>query len=591
MKKLISVLLALTLLLGCGSMALAAGDRVFHTEEKYLTDTLTLAGSGFDAVRTLSVSVVEGLYRDADAGLAYENTYSMMTSGGVFSKHVFTGVRLYELLVREGLDVSLPDTTPVKLISKDGYTIAMTLGQIRGGFSRYSARGGELEEAGLPVLIAFASDGESLVGPTGKESVYIRFDESTGYVEGSDNIGGPLRLVVGQTASTEFNAPSCAKWLSAVVVGDANGYAYTRETDAQVVDSHPDQTGDWTHQGKQADYRLKISGSEARETVYLSLAEIEAMKDGTVREYFAASAGRNAYEGVTLRYLVESFLREGLERPTKVTVKAADGYTKQCDIDTLLSGIDSLYQPGCHRDMLLAWAIDGAPLVPNESSEGYNGKNGYGPLRFVVENTISMWVKNVSEIIIGEETGDISGGYTDVDEGSFGYAGIMDMTARGLMNGIGGGKFDPDGSVTRAQAATIFWRMSGSPVVNYSMSFEDVGEGAWYAEAVRFCASERVINGYSETAFGPDDAVTREQLACLIFRYAAANGLDAVTLEENLHFADSGDISEYAVTALNWCVGRGLIDGLNDGLLHPGQAATRAQLAAALSGYLAFMGT
>ena len=118
-KRILPLVLALALLLGCFVFADAAASK--HTEDKYLRDTLTLAGSGFDSVRTLTVAAIEAAADDP--ALGYENEYSLMTSGGVFSKHVFSGVRLYELLVGEGLDVSLPDSAPVKFISKDGYIV------------------------------------------------------------------------------------------------------------------------------------------------------------------------------------------------------------------------------------------------------------------------------------------------------------------------------------------------------------------------------------------------------------------------------------------------------------------------------------
>ena len=576
MKKLITFILALALVLSCAAGASAG---LYHEQAQYASDTLTLAGSGFDGVRTLTVAAIEKMAHDESAALGYENEYSMMTSGGVFSTHTFTGVRLYELLLGEGLNADMEDKTPVKLISKDGYTVVMTLGSIRSEkYGRYSSRGGELEEGALPAIVAFASDGERLVGPTGKQSVYTRFEEKDGYVENADNIGGPLRLIVGQTDSQEFNAPNCSKWLSAVVVGDDNGYVYTRETDVSEDPAEPDRTGDWTHRGAQGDYRLKISGTDAAGTFYLSLAELEGMKDALVREYYAASAGRNAYEGAALRLVLAKYLRYGLTEPQKITVKAADGFSKEIPVAAVMQGVDSFYQPGQHRDVLLAWAVDGSPLVPSADSEGYDGKNAYGPLRLVVENTISMWVKSVTEIVLGDETS-----YADVTEKTEYAAEIADVTVRGIMNGVGGGSFEPEGSLTRAQLVTILWRACGEPVVNYFMRFEDASEGSWYGEAVRWAASQKIVTGYTETSFGPDDSVTREQLGTIAFRCAAANGLDAVELSENLFFDDADDLSEYAVSALNWCVGHDFIEGLADGRLHPGSAATRAQAAAVIS--------
>ncbi len=577
MKKTLSLILTIVLLLSLGPFA-AAADDVYHSETKYLTDTLTLAGSGFDEVYTLNVADLESLARDSEAGLFYENEYSMLTSGSIFSKHIFTGVKLYDLLLREGLDGSLPDSTQVKFIAKDGYTIPMTLGGLRVGLNRYSAMGGELEESGLPVLAAFASDHIPLIGPTGTESVYKRFDESNGYVAVADNIGGPLRLIVGQSSSYEFNAPNCSKWLAAIVVGDDNGYVYTRVSDADNDDSEPDRTGDWTHRDLCSDYRLTISGTQAKVRASLSLAELEAMTEGTVREYYAASAGRNAYEGVTLKYLVSLFLKEGLDVPNRITVKAADGYAKDIDIPTVLNGVDSFYQPGKHRDLLLAWAIDGVPLVPDKNSEGYDGNNAYGPIRFVVENTISYWVKNVSEIVIGDELP-----YRDVSPGDKFFDEIQDMYDRGIMSGMGNGVFSPESTLNRAQVVTMLWRSIGSPSVDYDMGFRDVPEETWYTEAVRWAAANEIVNGYSTTVFAPSDPITREQLSALLYRRATPGTGYSPILSA---YPDGSSVSVWALEAAGWCASKDYLTILPDGGLHPTDHATRAQAAAALSRFL-----
>ena len=565
LRRTLPLVLALALLLGCAVFAGAAGAK--HTEEKYLRDTLTLAGSGFGSVRTLTVAAVEAAADDP--ALGYENEYSMMTSGGVFSKHVFSGVRLYELLVAEGLDASLPDSTPVKFISKDGYTIPSKLGALRGGLDRYSARGGELEESGLPVIAAYASDGVALVGPTGTESVYLRFDESMGYVEAADNAGGPLRLVMGQASADEFNAPNCSKWLAAVVVGDDNGYVYSRVSDADFDDSEPDRTGDWTHKGAQADYRLKIGGTEAKANVSLSLAELEAMTEGTVREFYAASAGRNAYEGVTLPWLVSLYLADGLDAPTSVTVRAADGYSKKLDAANVMRGTDSFYQPGKHRDLLLAWAVDGSPLVPGETSPGYDGTNAFGPIRLVVENTISLWVKNVSEIIIGEETP-----FSDVGRDSEYYDEISELYARGIMNGTGGGLFSPDLTLTRAQLVTMLWRAAGEPQA-YGAPFSDVAGNMWYTTAVAWAAENGIVNGYGNGLFGTDDEITTEQLAAILYRFVGSPEAPAMPLPQG--------VSGWAEDAVAWALAEDLLPALADGKTAPVIGATRGEAACALA--------
>ncbi len=573
MRKITSAVLVLCMLL-CLSLPVLGESAGTHSEEKYLTDTLTLAGSAFEQIRTLTVSAIEAMAADKSLDIAYEGEYSMMTSGSVFSKHTFTGVKLLELLLNEGMDASLGDSTPVKFISKDGYTISVTLGDLRGGsYNRYSAKGGELEAAGVPVIVAYASDGQPLIGPTGDESVYKRFEQSDGYVEGADNIGGPLRLVIGQRSSHEFNAPCCSKWLAAVVVGDDNGYAYTRDSAPAADASEPDPSGDWTHGGTQSSFTLKISGSEA-EPVYFSLAELEAMSEGTVRSYFAASAGRNAYEGVTLKYLISRCLKDGIDVPSSIVIKASDGFEKRIDVNTVMNGIDSLYQPGQHKDVLLAWAIDGSPLVPGKDSEGYDGTNAYGPLRLIVENTISMWVKNVCEIVLGEAD---NSPYTDISENDPVYSFAIKLHDAGIMNGVGGGRFDPAGNVSRAQLVTMLWRAKGCPVVNYYMTYTDADQSSWYGEAVRWASSEKLVNGYSETAFGPDDGISRQQLAAVLYRFAASPQVSGSAAD----FPDGASASVWGADALVWAVENGVLDTV-DGTLSPDAPASRADAAKAL---------
>lgn len=579
-KRLFSALLILSLLLCCLSPMASADGTKTHSESKYLTDTLTLAGSGFEGIRTLTVSVIEALAQDE--ALGYEGEYSLMTSGGEFSKHTFTGVKLYELLLQEGMDPSLPDDTPVKFISKDGYSIPTTLKVLRDTqYGRYSAKGGQLEQSGLPVLVAYACDNYALVGPTGEESVYTRFTEETGYVEGADNIGGPLRLIIGQTSASEFNALNCAKWLSAVVVGDDNGYVYSRTTASDSDMSEPDQSGDWTHGSSQSDFRLTITGPEAKATVNLSLKELESLAGGAVREYYAASAGKNAYEGITLKYLIQAYLKEGLEAPSKITIRSADGFTRILDVKTVMEGIDSFYQPGKHKDVLLAWAVNGSPLVPGTDSEGYDGTNAYGPLRLVVENTISMWVKNVTEIVLGDT--DV---FSDVSESDRYYSAVMDVYEKGLMEGVGDRTFDPQGSLTRGQLVTILWRLEGKPQPGTKPGFADVETGSWYEQAVAWAYGEGLVSGYDASSFGPKDQITREQMAVIFYRYAAYKGMNAVTAAEYLTaYTDEGSISPYAVSAMNWAVGQGYMDSLEDGLLHPGDPAARYQAAIFLSAF------
>lgn len=573
-RRYLAGLLAAALALFFFSLPALAEDGAFHQENKYLTDTLTLAGTGFGEVRTLTVAALEGLYA-ADDGLAYTNEYSTMTSGSVFAKHTFSGVLLYPLLLREGLDADLPDGTPVQLIAKDGYCIYMTLGDLRSDkYGRYAAKGGVLEEGGLPALVAFASDGKALVGPTGSESVYKVFTAADGYDEVCDNIGGPLRLIVGQTSSLEFNAPYCAKWLAAIVVGDADGYVYHRDGGQPMDDSQPEQSGDWTHQGSQADFRLVISGTEADGIHELSLARLES-DPRRLRQYFAASGGRFAFEGLPLRALIEDCLAPGLSAPSQIRIKAADGMVKTINVSTVYQGVDSFYQPGQQRDVVLAWAVDGSPLVADKNSPGYDGTNAFGPLRLVVENTISLWIKSVTEIVLGEEN---TSPYRDVAQSSWYYEDVCELYRLGLMQGRGG-LFDPEGRTSRAMIVTILYRLAGSPQVSGELPFSDVAEDSWYAGALLWAGQNGVARG-DGGRFRPDDPVSRQELAALLYRAcnASPGGTDLSA------FSDGAQVAEWAVPAMQWAVAQGILKG-DAGRLLPAATASRCQTAAVINRY------
>lgn len=197
--------------------------------------------------------------------------------------------------------------------------------------------------------------------------------------------------------------------------------------------------------------------------------------------------------------------------------------------------------------------------------------------------TFTMPDSKVTVTAVFRETAAGTLPFADVPAGAWYESAVRYVYKNGLMNGTGTTVFAPDSSTSRSMIATILWRMTGSPVVNYAMSFADVEQGAWYAEAVRWAASEGIITGYSDTAFGPDDAVTREDLAVMLYRWAQSKGYD-VSVGENvniLSYTDAAEVHEYAVPALQWACGAGIVNG-TDGRLAPRSGATRAELATML---------
>ena len=149
------------------------------------------------------------------------------------------------------------------------------------------------------------------------------------------------------------------------------------------------------------------------------------------------------------------------------------------------------------------------------------------------------------------------------------------------MKGVSDSEFAPNATMTRAQLVTILWRMNGEKVVNYAMTFKDVSSDSWYTEAVRWAASEGIVEGYSAEKFGPNDAVTREQMATILWRYAKYKGMDVSVGEDTniMDYDDVKEISSYAVSAMQWAVGEGIIKGTDNVTLEPKGTATRAQVA------------
>lgn len=170
--------------------------------------------------------------------------------------------------------------------------------------------------------------------------------------------------------------------------------------------------------------------------------------------------------------------------------------------------------------------------------------------------------------------------FTDVKSGNWFYDAVKYAYAQGLMTGTSATTFAPNGTMNRAMIVTVLYRLEKSPAVTGASKFTDVPAGQWYSDAVAWAAANKIVNGYDETTFGPMNAVTREQLAAILFRYEQVKGLENVTLEENLNrFPDQNKISAYAIPALQWAVGQKIINGNADGTLDPTGTATRAQVA------------
>ena len=150
------------------------------------------------------------------------------------------------------------------------------------------------------------------------------------------------------------------------------------------------------------------------------------------------------------------------------------------------------------------------------------------------------------------------------------------------MTGTSTAAFSPDMATTRGMIVTILYRMENEPAVDGTSSFTDVAADAYYAKAVAWAAANNIVSGYGDGLFGPDNAVTREQMASIFYRYASYKGYDVSARADLSGFADADQISGYAQDTLAWAKAKQLIGGTSATTLDPAESATRAQVAAIL---------
>ena len=180
-----------------------------------------------------------------------------------------------------------------------------------------------------------------------------------------------------------------------------------------------------------------------------------------------------------------------------------------------------------------------------------------------------------------DETLAWAGGFADVDKQAWYYPAVRYVCFHGMMNGTSGESFAPENQLTRAQMAQLLYNLEGrsqAGKVNYS----DVSQDAWYAPAIGWAVQSGILTGYGNGRIGPDDPITREQLAVMLYRYAEQKGFDTSAQADLDEFTDRDAVSSYARLPLAWAHASGIINGTGAATLSPGGMATRAQSAAML---------
>ena len=225
-------------------------------------------------------------------------------------------------------------------------------------------------------------------------------------------------------------------------------------------------------------------------------------------------------------------------------------------------------------------------FVSQSSGSGSGGRSGSGSSSpaptATVEPTDAPQATSAPEATDKIETSELP--FTDVSSNDWFYGAVSAVYHEGFMNGVSNTEFAPDEELTRGMLVTIIGRMGGAEM-SASAAFADVDEDAYYSPYIAWAAENGIVNGFEDGTFRPDESVTREQTAAILYRYMQHIGID-VSAGENtniLSYADANEISEYAIPAIQWACGAGIMKGYPDGTLAPAAGITRAELATMIS--------
>ena len=340
--------------------------------DQYAGDELHISGDGVRKEHTVTVGELEFMQNYIFTGV-----YCLAKSETIKESAPFRGIDIYEYLRREvGFTAGADEIT----FKADGFEKTFSLEEISKNDYINEVTGDE----NLRVMLAFGKNEKPLVPD----------EDSDGYEAAAGNSGGPLCLIVGQTAPGDSNRGKSVKSVTEIVVSAVAGDSwkhdhgiYTQYLDLPV---------------------LRVTGSQVAEPRTFSLRQLEALDEHIIRDLYM---GETEVEGIILWNLIKDVvgLAGGVTTPSSIRVYSGPGYNQIQNASHVMDGV--VNSQGLTKEIILGYAIKGYPLVPDASSPGYVGTNQYGPLRLIVEENNSLWTKNVDCIVVG------TGGYEEPVEG------------------------------------------------------------------------------------------------------------------------------------------------------------------------------
>lgn len=257
-----------------------------------------------------------------------------------------------------------------------------------------------------------------------------------------------------------------------------------------------------------------------------------------------------------------------------VTLAATQHGTLTADADQAKAGSQVSVTAKAER----GYTLDTFTVTPVQGSKVTVENKGGGQYTFIMP---TCEVRVAATFVFTGYLAESGLPFTDVARDAWYYGAVSYVYDKGMMNGTAQTTFDPQLTTSRAMLVTILYRLTGQPEAPLA-AYPDVPLGQYYATAVGWASQNRIVVGYETGLFQPDSPVTREQMATILYRYAAAMGYDVTARGDVSTFTDAAAISPYAADAMSWAVGAGLLSGMGDGTVAPGGQATRAQVATIL---------
>ena len=327
------------------------------------------------------------------------------------------------------------------------------------------------------------------------------------------------------------------------------------------------------------------SFSDAELAVQEVERKIRAIGTVTLGSKAAIDAARSAYDALTEeeKALVGNYQTLTDAEAAYAALVAADDQAKADKVIALIDAIglpitkDSKTEIDAARSAYDALTDAQKKLISAETLKKLtDAEKAYRRL------TESVHPAPLPGVVTPAKPGSTAPSFSDVSRNDWYYDAVAYVVEKGLMNGTGTGLFAPNTAITRGMIVTILYRLEGEPAVAGSCPFSDVKPGSYYEKAITWAAAHDIVGGYGAGKFGPDDTITREQFAAILYRYARKPAVRG----EIGTFTDAAQISTWAADAMRWAVGEGILSGVGGDRLDPNGQATRAQAAKMLMNYL-----